>query len=623
MPRAPRRVCVAVAGAVAAVAAVAGCGGSGGPPVTPAANAFLSAWGEQRDRAAAATTDAPRKALVALTAMSGAHVLGPATPRLLRIEQHGARASATYAATVQVAGLGRWRFHNRLSLRNVHGRWLVHWSPAAVVPGMRAGDRLVEVRRLPPRASILDRLGRPLFVPTPVVTVGVVPKLLEQRARTLRVLDSAAGLDPARVKRLIAAATRDQFVPLITLRRGDYERIRARVHPLPGVHFQTGSLPLAPTRSFARPLLGYVGAATADALTNAGPLFTAGDELGLAGLQRAYQRRLAGTPTGRLVLEDDHGRQLETLFRVRGHPGRPLQLTLDKRLQAAAETALDRTTRPAALVAVQATTGDLLAVANRPADSFDRALTGLYPPGSAFKIVTATALLGHGITPSTTVPCPPSLVVDGKTFTNFEHEALAAPPFATDFARSCNTAFISLAGRISSKALTATARQFGIGLPLRLPVPAAGGQTPLTADPVEHAADMIGQGRVLASPLAMALAAATAATGRWHPPRLLANAPGPAAVQQPAAPPAAALGSLRRLMRLVVTQGTGTAADLPGAPVYGKTGTAEFGNGNPPPTHAWFIGYRNNIAFAVIIENGGIGGQTAAPIAANFLRNVS
>ena len=72
-------------------------------------------------------------------------------------------------------------------------------------------------------------------------------------------------------------------------------------------------------------------------------------------------------------------------------------------------------------------------------------------------------------------------------------------------------------------------------------------------------------------------------------------------------------------MRLVVTGGTGTAANVRGQTVYGKTGTAEFGSGTPPATHAWFIGYRGELAFAVIVEGGGVGGRVAAPLAAKFL----
>ena len=74
-------------------------------------------------------------------------------------------------------------------------------------------------------------------------------------------------------------------------------------------------------------------------------------------------------------------------------------------------------------------------------------------------------------------------------------------------------------------------------------------------------------------------------------------------------------------MRGVVTGGTGTAANVPGAPVFGKTGTAEFGTAQPPQTHAWFVGYRGDLAVAVLVEGGGVGGRVAAPIAATFLRS--
>jgi len=207
-------------------------------------------------------------------------------------------------------------------------------------------------------------------------------------------------------------------------------------------------------------------------------------------------------------------------------------------------------------------------------------------------------------------------------FANFEGEVLGAPPFAIDFARSCNTAFVGLADRVTSNELTQAARAFGIGTRLRLPVAASTGEAPTTSDAVEHAADMIGQGRVLVTPLGMALAAAAVASGQWHPPRLVTKPGQPPSAGMPPALPRAVTADLRQLMRDVVTQGTGTAADLPGVPVYGKTGTAEFGAGTPPPTHAWFIGYRGDVAFAVLIEGGGVGGQAAAPIAADFLRAI-
>jgi len=87
---------------------------------------------------------------------------------------------------------------------------------------------------------------------------------------------------------------------------------------------------------------------------------------------------------------------------------------------------------------------------------------------------------------------------------------------------------------------------------------------------------------------------------------------------------AKAAAELRALMRLVVTNGTATGviSSVPGGPVYGKTGTAEYGTSNPPATHAWFVGWQGNVAFAVLVENGTSGATVAVPVAANFLENL-
>jgi cell division protein FtsI/penicillin-binding protein 2 len=112
----------------------------------------------------------------------------------------------------------------------------------------------------------------------------------------------------------------------------------------------------------------------------------------------------------------------------------------------------------------------------------------------------------------------------------------------------------------------------------------------------------------------MALVAATVADGRWRAPRLLSGDPHEAG---PALPPSER-DTLRSLMRLVVTEGSGTAlADIPGE-VRGKSGTAEFGGGDPPATHAWFIAFRGDVAVAVLVEHGRSGGSVAAPLAARF-----
>jgi len=234
--------------------------------------------------------------------------------------------------------------------------------------------------------------------------------------------------------------------------------------------------------------------------------------------------------------------------------------------------------------------------------------------------VTTAALLARGLTPDTPVPCPPELSVSGKRFGNFEGEAAGVVPFRRDFAISCNTAFVQLSRGLPPDALQRTAAElFGLGTPWRLPLPAFPGSVPVVAEPVDRAAAAIGQGTVLASPLSMALVAAAVAGGTWRPPVLVPDEPSGA---EPVSLPGPTVTGLRQLMRAVVTEGSGTALrGLPGEPA-GKTGTAEYGSDVPPRTHAWFIGFRGDLAFAVLVEGGGVGGRVAAPLAADFLRRL-
>ena len=205
--------------------------------------------------------------------------------------------------------------------------------------------------------------------------------------------------------------------------------------------------------------------------------------------------------------------------------GADIQVSLDSAVQAKAEAALAAAPKPAAMVVVRPSTGELLAVANGGAgdDGLDRALEGRYPPGSTFKVVSTFALLGKGLTPDEVVPCPPSLDVGGRTFVNAESEALGAVPFRVDFADSCNTAFVSLADRVTDADLAAAGADLGLADDYGLGIPTFGGDVPANTDAVGRAAAMIGQSKVLASPLGMALVASSAASGTTVTPVLVTD----------------------------------------------------------------------------------------------------
>jgi cell division protein FtsI/penicillin-binding protein 2 len=542
--------------------------------------------------------------------------------RLGVVSTHGDSADAEYTADLSVRGAGTWHYTAHLQLAKSHGHWTVHWTPTDIHPQYAPGSRLTLERALSPRAPLLDRHDTPLFTTQEVVNVGLEPQRLgPHAASTIAALARILGVDGAALTKAVAAAKPSQFVPVITLRRPAYDKVKPRIYPLPGTVFTTSTAILPPTTGFARALLGTVGPATAEVLKAAGDAYAAGDMLGLSGLQAVFQRRLAGTPTTSVVVRGLQGELVDTLHTFPGRRGTPVRTTLDIATQEAAEAALAHEAKPAALVAADVRTGAILAVANTPdATSYDRALTGRYPPGSTFKLVTAYALLGAGVTPSSRIPCPATVDVGGRVFRNFEGETGSAATFADDFARSCNTAFIGASRRLSAPQLRQAAAAMGVGAAWRLPLDSFSGSIPAPADAVEQAADAIGQGRVEVSPLTLAMVAAAIAGGTPHAP-VLVTEPTQQAVGAATPLDGSRLAALRSMMRRVVTSGTAAGAHLP-AGTFGKTGTAEFGTDNPPKTHAWFVGYRGNVAFAVLVEGGGVGGEVAAPIAAAFLRRL-
>lgn len=608
----------------ASTASTAAAGCSAGVRPDPIAREFLGAWARGDYPAAAARTDAPAEPVVAaLTQARNDLGVDRAVLRLGAVRTGDSAATAEFTAALTLAALGDWRYTGRLPLVRAGDSWRVRWSTSVIHPALTEGSRFGRSRALPPRAPLLAADGAQLVGPGPVVTVGLEPRRVTDRASVLATLARITGADRDRVGAALAAARPDAFVPVITLRQDRYQAVAGQLAPIPGVIARPGTTQLTPTETFARAVLGRVGEATAEVLAAAGPDYRPGDELGLSGLQAAYQARLTGRAGGSVFVRDAAGTPGPPLQTFAAVPGQPVRTTLIRPVQTAAEQALDGVSAPAALVAVRPSTGAVLAVANRPADSaLNRAFTGRYPPGSTFKIVTTAALLAGGLRPEDPVDCPPTATVGGRRFHNFEQEQFGTVPFRVDFARSCNTAFAGLSDRLDGNRLRAAAAALGFDGRWTLPLPADDGGVPEPADRAELAAAMIGQGQVIASPLGMALVAAAVADGSWRPPILVTDPP--PAPSAPVVPMAAAVtDALRGLMRSVVTDGTGTALrEVPGPPVAGKTGTAEFGTDEPPRTHAWFVGFRGDLAVAVLVEGGGVGGEVAAPLAATFFTAV-
>lgn len=531
-----------------------------------------------------------------------------------RVERDGESGTARFRVFHLLRGLGEWQVEGTLPFVRREGRWRVQWTPAVLHPEAREGDRFSRTRAWLERAPLLDAHGEPLTHIGEVITIGVDPSRVRNRADVTAALQAQLEVDPVRVEKLLNAADpAERFVPVIDVRPERYQLVRPALAPVPGIFFRKKLARLSPSEGFASHTLGRVGVVTGELLSQLGPLYLPGDLVGLSGLERAFEPQLAGTPSGEVLVTRASG-ETQVLFRFEGKPGTPLTTTLRPDLQTAAEAALDTVTQPSALVAVDSETGAVLAIASRPlSQPLHRALTGRYPPGSTFKVVTAEALLAKGLDANAPVACPPAVAVQGKTFRNFEDESLGNTTLRGAFAHSCNTAFLLLSANLGAEALSEAARRFGFNVEYHPGLPSSGGTFPPPRDAVELAAASIGQGRVLATPLHLASVAAAAESGRWRAPYLVTDLDdGPSASLADGT-----RGALQVLMRAVVTEGSGRAgAAVP--ELAGKTGTAEFGTVPPLPTHAWFIGFRKGVAFAVLVEGGGVGGRVAAPIAARF-----
>jgi len=644
--RAPRRYAL-TAVVVLAGALLGGCSSAPPQPQTTA-DAYLAAWARQDWAAMRRLASHPPADFTAVNQAAFRNL----TVRQASFTAGTTRTSNSTASTpiterLTLAGLGAITISSSLHLVLTQGKWLVKWSPATIAPQLRAGDQLALRTTWPARAAVLGAHGTPLASQGQVVTIGVEGARIKNPG-SLRSALVAAGAPAAAASTAIAAAQAHPtfFEPVFTVTRARYNQLEPVIYPIPGTVFQSGNALSAVTPGLAAGVVGTVGPVTAQELSRLGAPYGAQDDVGQTGLEQADERQLAGTPGATVSVVSGSGAHVATLATITARPGTPVTTTIDSAVQRAAEAALAGENKSAALVAVNAATGAVLAAVSVNSGGFDQAIDGGFPPGSTFKVITSTALISHGLTPQSAASCPATATVDGEVFHNAESEEPVSNLLQA-FTESCNTAFIRLAtGHLSPSDFPSTAATFGLGQSLHIGLAAFDGSVPRPADEADLAATSIGQGRVLVSPLDMAMVAAAADTGTVRAPQLVTGGAGPAgtgpagtgpagtgpagtgpAGTGPAGAvlgqlPASVVSGLHEMMASVVARGTAAGQGLP-AGTYAKTGTAQYGTTKPLKTDAWLMGFKGDIAFAALVVNStGNGGPTCGPIVAKFLNGI-
>ncbi|MEU8893980.1 penicillin-binding transpeptidase domain-containing protein [Streptomyces sp. NPDC048442] len=347
------------------------------------------------------------------------------------------------------------------------------------------------------------------------------------------------------------------------------------------------------------------------------------------GLRQAFGKAAGGRPAVELRVEPPAAASADAqppgdaalLSVAESAPGR-LRTTLDARVQKVAEREV-AVRADASLVVLKPSTGEILAVANSRTGGPNTALEGRLAPGSTMKMITGSLLLEKRLASSDKPhPCPKTASYGGWQFHNVDDFFIPGGTFRSSFAASCNTAFITQAGRVADEDLSRQAREvFGIGERWSVGVPAFTGSVP-----VEHAASkaasMIGQGRVRMNPLTMASVISTARTGQFTQPYLVAPALDHRTLATARRPlDAAAHGQLRDLLRTTATSGSaaGSMAGLRGD-IGAKTGSAEVIGQEEP--NGWFAAWHGDLAAAAVMQRGGRGGESAGPLVAAVLRAV-
>lgn len=581
-----------------------------------------------------------------------------------------AAATVTFTLSLDTRMAGHCQIENALDLVAEGQRWAVNWTPKAIFP-LLLRDNLVHMFiHAPARGSIYDNKDLPLAEEGQVIEVGVVTGQIDDEAHMLDVLSNLLALPTEKIRsRYQHDGYPDWFMPVGEIDTTVAQANATLLSSVPGIVWREKAVRSYPHGSLASQVVGYmaeIDAETLGKLESKG--YSSGDMLGVSGLEGWGEQYLAGERGGTLAIISPDGRIVWTLAERQAVASRSIYTTLDVGMQQTAEAILGQ--RVGAIVVLDVHNGDVLALASYPRYDpsvltagatteqwqallsnqqhpfLNRAIAGIYPPGSTFKLVTISAgLEALGLTANSPFYCAGRWdgVADGATRYCWLKTGHGSIDLFDGLAQSCDTVFWEVGkalNQLDPMTLPRYARSFGLGAGSGLnALEEADGLIPdpewkrqnysgaeqewLVRDAVNMA---IGQGDVLVTPLQMAnLVSAVANGGTLYRTRLvrrigslmgddIQDFPPTTLGQLPVS--AQHLQMLRSAMESVITSGTAWTA-FSGATVRmaGKSGTAEAPPGEP---HGWFVGYAPaddpQIAVAVVLEHGGEGGRNAAPL---------
>ncbi len=525
------------------------------------------------------------------------------------------------------------------------------------------------------RGDIFDRNGKELASSRPAFEVLLTREDMDDPTAVLSRLERLVSFNRKAVEKAFLLAP--SFVPFTLARdisRDGAARIEEHRYELPGVSLSIQPIRVYPYESFASHLLGYPGEISAGELRKsmyAG--YRSGDRVGKYGIEKTCEPLLRGKRGERIIEVDAAGRELNAIKKITAKKGMSLNLSIDFATQMAAENAVAGYS--VAVVALKPSTGEILAMASSP--DFDpnefavgikssywrkllnnphhplnnRAINGLYSPGSTFKIVVAAAALEEGlVTKETTFNCPGVYRLGNRTFRCWKKAGHGRISMERALEQSCDVYFYNLGLLLGVDKIAKWAGRFGLGkitgisleheksglIPTRAWKEKTYGEPWMKGETLPVA---IGQGFDLVTPVQMALVIAGIANGGYmvQPKLLKLNEYGNTNPESSGAQffglgPTTLEVIRRGLLNAVnAPHGTGHRAIIPGIKVAGKTGTVQVASAQKDETrkpeeipealrdHAWFVGYapfeHPEIAVAVILEHAGHGGTVAAPVA--------